>query len=249
MDTLKSKKTNRVLLGVITFVLLLVIQEILVRVAGLIADSVPYRKFDPFDSFAGNFIHHAAMLILALVIILVPGKLMNLDFYFQLGDKKRGFIYLAIFTAAFVVISILQHTYMALNNRLPVYSFPLDGRSIIGTLGFQLLFTGPTEELTFRALPIVLLTRSFGKSIQIKGSVTLEVILASVLFAFAHVRWSMIPLRFEADYFQIIYAFIMGTIQGIVYQKTKSILYPVLMHSFSNFLMVGGGYVFTALFS
>jgi len=246
---MKTLKSNRVLLGIITFVLLLVMQELLVWVTRLIADLVTYQGIDPYDSFAKNCIQQGAIFIIALLIILVLGKLMNLDFYFQLGDKKRGFIYLAIFTAAFVVISILQHTYMALNNRLPVYSFPLDGRSIIGTLGFQLLFTGPTEELTFRALPIVLLTRSFGKSIQIKGSVTLEVILASVLFAFAHVRWSMIPLRFEADYFQIIYAFIMGTIQGIVYQKTKSILYPVLMHSFSNFLMVGGGYVFTALFS
>lgn len=249
MDTLKSKKTNRVLLGVITFVLLLIIQEILVRVPGLIADSVPYRKFDPFDSFAGNFIHHAAMLILALVIILVPGKLMNLDFYFQLGDKKRGFRYLAIFTAVFALISVLQHTYMVLSDSLPVYSFPLDAKNIIGTLGFQLLLTGPAEELTFRALPITLLIRAFGKSIRIKCSYTLEVILASILFSFAHVSWSIVTLHFKADYFQLIYALIMGMIQGIAYQKTKSILYPVLMHSFSNVLMVGGGYVFTALFS
>ncbi len=138
---------------------------------------------------------------------------------------------------------------MALNNQLPVYEFPLDGRNIIGTLGFQLLLTGPAEEVVFRALPIILLTRSFGKSIQIKGYVALEVILASILFAFAHVSWSITPLHFEADFFQIIYAFAMGTIQGIVYQRTKSILYPVLMHSFSNVLMVGGGYVFTVLFS
>jgi membrane protease YdiL (CAAX protease family) len=246
---MKTLKFNRVLFGMITFVLLLVIQELLVWAARLIANLIPYQGIDPFDCFAENIVHQAALLIIALFIVLVLGKRMNLNFYFQLGDKKKGFKYLTIFTAVFVVISVLQHTFMALNNRLPVYAFPLDGRNIIGTLGFQLLLTGPAEEVTFRALPVTLLTRSFGKSIQIKGNVTLEVILASILFAFAHVRWSIIPLHFEADYFQLIYAFAMGTIQGIVYQRTKSILYPVLMHSFSNVLMVGGGYVFTALFS
>lgn len=243
---MKSLKSNRVLFGMITFILLLVMQELLVWAARLIANLIPYQGIDPFDSFAGISIQQTVILIIALLIILVLSKLLNLNFYFQLGETKRGIKYVTIFTAVFVVISVLQHTYMALNSQLPVYTFPLDGRNIIGTLGFQLLLTGPAEELTFRALPIILLTRSFGNSIKIKGNVTLEVILASILFAFAHASWSIIPLHFEADYFQLIYAFTMGTIQGIVYQKTKSILYPVLMHSFSNVLMVGGGYVFTA---
>ncbi|HHU49244.1 MAG TPA: CPBP family intramembrane metalloprotease [Clostridiales bacterium] len=246
---MKSLKSIRVLYGMITFVLLLVMQELLVWAARLIANLIPYQGIDPYDCFAGISIQQAIILIIALLIILVLGKQMNLNFYYQLGDKKRGIKYLTIFTAVFVVISILQHTYMTLTNQLPVYTFPLDGRNIIGTLGFNLLLTGPTEESLFRALPIILLINSFGNSIKIKGNVTLEVILASILFSFAHVRWSIIPLHFEADYYQLIYAFAMGTIQGIVYQKTKSILYPALMHSISNVLMVGGGYVFTALFS
>lgn len=246
---MKSLKSIRVLYGMITFVLLLVMQELLVWAARLIANLIPYQGIDPYDCFAGISIQQAIILIIALLIILVLGKQMNLNFYYQLGDKKRGIKYLTIFTAVFVVISFLQHTYMTLTNQLPVYTFPLDGRNIIGTLGFNLLLTGPTEESLFRALPIILLINSFGNSIKIKGNVTLEVILASILFSFAHVRWSIIPLHFEADYYQLIYAFAMGTIQGIVYQKTKSILYPALMHSISNVLMVGGGYVFTALFS
>lgn len=52
------------------------------------------------------------------------------------------------------------------------------------------------------------------------------------------------PFVFNVDYFQIFYAFVLGSIQGIVYQRSKSILYPMLMHSFSNVLMVGMGYLF-----
>jgi len=246
---MKTLKCNRAAFGMFAFILLLVMQILLGKAGHLLAALIPYQQIDPFDSFAEISIHHAVQLLIAMSIILALRKLLYLDFYFQLGDKKKGIKYLTIFTAAFAVISVAQHAFMAVNNQLPVYAFSLDERNIIGTLGFQLLLSGPAEEVVFRALPIILLTYSFGKSIEIKGSFTLEVILASVLFAFAHVNWSLIPLTFEANCFQIIYAFLLGTIQGIVYQRSRSILYPVLMHSFSNVLMVGGGYVFTALFS
>ncbi len=246
---MKRPEYNRTLLGIIAFILLLVMQILLGKTGHLIAALIPYQQIDPFNSFADISIHHAVQLIIAMSIILVLSKLLNLNFYFQLGDKKKGIKYLTMFTAAFAVISVAQHAYMSVNNQLPVYTFPLDERNIIGTLGFQLLLSGSAEEVVFRALPIILLTYSFGESIKIKGNFTLEVVLASVLFAFAHVNWSLTPLTFEVSYFQLIYAFVLGTIQGIVYQRSKSILYPALMHSFTNVLMVGGGYVFTALFS
>ncbi|PKM87786.1 MAG: hypothetical protein CVU87_08965, partial [Firmicutes bacterium HGW-Firmicutes-12] len=78
------------------------------------------------------------------------------------------------------------------------------------------------------------------------GKITLEVILASVLFSFAHINWSLSPFVFDVDFFRIFYAFVLGIIQGVVYQRSKSILYPILMHSFSNALMVGVGYLFAA---
>lgn len=246
---MEKLRHNRTLFGIIILVLLLFMQRLLGKAGYLIADLVPYQQIDPFNSFAEISIHHAVLLIIGLLIILVLSKLLNLDFYFQIGDKKKGIRYLTIFTVTFVVISVVQHTLMTLNNQLPVYTFPLDVRNVIGTLGFQLLLSGPAEEIVYRALPIILLIYSFGRSIEIKGSITLEVILASVLFTFAHAKWSLIPLNFEANYFQLIYAFVLGIIHGIVYQKTRSIIYPILMHSFSNVLMVGGGYVFISLFS
>lgn len=246
---MKTRKCNWVVFGSIAFVSLLVMQILLGKAGHLVAGLVSYQSIDPFDSFAEISIHHAVELIIALVLILVLSKLLTLDFYFQLGDKKKGMKYITVFTAAFAVITVAQHAFMALNNQLPVYAFPLDARNIIGTLGFQLFLSGPAEEVVFRALPIILLIRSFGKSIKIIGCVTLEIILASLLFAFAHVNWSLIPFTFEADYFQILYAFVLGGIQGIAYQRCRSILYPVLMHSFSNVLTVGVGYIFTAIFS
>ena len=240
-------KSNRVAFGMITFILLLFFQIVLGKAGHLIAAIIPYQQIDPFGSFAEISIHHAVQLCIAMPIILVLRNLLDLNFYFQLGDKEKGIKSLTIFTAAFAVIAVAQHTIMAVNNQLPDYAFPLDARNIIGTLGFQLLLSGPAEEVVFRALPITLLTYSFGKSVAIKGYFTLEVILASVLFSFAHINWSLRPPVFEMDCFQLLYSFALGTIQGIVYQRSKSILYPMLMHSFSNVLMVGCGYLFKAL--
>jgi membrane protease YdiL (CAAX protease family) len=233
----------------ITFLLLFGMQLILGKVGYLIAGMIPYQQIDTFDSFARISIHHAVQLFIGMSIILVLSKWLKLDFYFQLGDKKKGMKSLTIFTVSFIVISVIQHSLMAMNNQLPVYAFPLDTRNVLGNLGFQLILSGPTEEIVYRALPIILLSSAFGRSIKIKGWFTLEVMLSSVLFAFAHIKWSLAPLTFEASYFQIMYSFVLGTIQGIVYQRSRSILYPVLMHSFSNVLMVGGGYLFTAWLS
>ena len=86
-----------------------------------------------------------------------------------------------------------------------------------------------------------------GKSVKLKWNITLEVILASLLFSIAHIKWSLSPFMVDANISQLIYAFAIGTVQGMVYQESRSILYPILMHSASNVLMVGTGYLFAVL--
>ncbi|HBL51077.1 MAG TPA: hypothetical protein DDZ65_12620 [Firmicutes bacterium] len=246
VDFMERLKNNRTLLGIIVFVSLFFLQVLLGKAGHLLANIIPHQQIDPYGSFAGISIHHICQMIIALIVILVLSKLLKTNFCFQLGDVKKGMKYLALFTAAFAIISLVIHVFMYVNNQLPSYSFPLDKRNIIGTLSFQLFLSGPSEEVVFRALPITVLMYAFGKSISVKGNITLEVILASVLFSFAHISWSLSPFTINIDFFQIFYAFVLGTIQGIVYQRTRSILYPILMHSISNVLMVGIGYLFVA---
>jgi hypothetical protein len=85
---MKALKSNRVLFGIIAFLSLLIIQILLGKAGHLIAGLIPYQSIDPFDSFAEISIHHAVELLIALALILVLSKLLTLDFYFQLGDKK-----------------------------------------------------------------------------------------------------------------------------------------------------------------
>jgi len=248
-DCLKSLRLNRRLSGIAVFAALLMLQVFLGKAGNYFARVVSYNQIDPYDVFAGISIHHTVQMILAAIIIAVLSKLLKIDFYFKLGDITKGKKYLAIYTAVFAFISIMVHILMYINNQLPTYSFPLDRRNVFGTLGFQLLLSGTSEEIVYRALPVTMLIYAFGESVQIKWYITLEVILASILFSLAHAKWSVLPFSFQADYFQLLYAFVLGIIQGVVYQRTRSILYPMLMHSLSNVLMVGTGYLFIILFT
>lgn len=212
-------------------------------VAGLFS----FEQIDPWNIYAGISVHHFIQMIIALAAIVAVSRKINIDFYFGLGDREKGKKYLAVFTSVFICISLAIHIIMKINSTLPVYNFPLNTGNILGTLGFQLFLSGTSEEILYRALPITVLSYVFRQRSKLKWNITFEALIASFLFAAAHIKWSLDPLLVKADCFQLLYAFVLGTVQGIAYQKSRSIVYPVLMHSVSNVLMVGTGYVFALL--
>lgn len=231
----------------IMILLVLVFQELLGKVGRIVADSLPYERFDPYKAFAWVSVHHITEMLIALAVIMILSKLLKVDFGFGLGDRKRGTKLVVVFTAVFAGVTLICHILMLINNTLPVYDFPLNTYNVLGTLGFQLLLSGPAEEILYRALPITMLVHVLGKSVKVKWGITLETIIASFLFAIAHAKWSLIPFTFEASYFQLFYAFVLGTISGKAYQDSRSIVYPMFIHSISNVLMVGTGYLFLLL--
>jgi len=236
--------TPKILLFGAIIVALFVFQVFAGRVGNIIADLLPYGKLDPFEAFARVSVHHIIEMLIVLAVIMILGKLLKVDFGFGLGDRKTGTKYVVVYTAIFAGIALVTHILMLINNRLPVYDFPLNKNNILGTLGFQLLLSGPAEEILYRALPITMFVYVLGKSVKVKWGITLETLIASFLFTIAHMKWSLFPLTIEANYFQLFYAFVQGIILGKAYQDSHSIVYPMFMHSISNVLMVGTGYLF-----
>lgn len=195
-----------------------------------IANLFSYKRIDPDGIYAGISVHHFLQMIIALAIIIILSKLLKIDFGFNLGGSKVGIKYLLLFIAAYTIITLVSHVFMYIYHSLPVYNFPLYKTNMVGTLGFQLFLSGLSEEILYRALPVTVFAYIFGKSSGSNQVLTLEVIIASIMFAIAHTEWSLFPFVFKADYFQLLYAFSLGMIQGIAYQKSRSIVYPILMH-------------------
>ncbi len=240
----KLDKLCYVLLAVMA---LLFIQEFAGKAGGAIADTFSYEKIDPNNVFAWQSVHHIVMLLIGLVVVAVSSRLLRDNFGFQFGDRKKGMRYFIIFAAVLTVISLIYHISMRINGRPLTYDFALNTRNVLGTLGFQLLLSGPAEEILYRALPVTVLIHVLGKSVRLKGSITWEVVLASLLFSIAHIKWSLSPFTVDANISQLVYAFAIGTVQGLAYQESRSVYYPILMHSVSNVLMVGTGYLFSVL--
>ena len=235
------------LFGSIAMVVLFIVQVLAGKTGWAIAHLFSYRKIDFYNVYARLSVHHVTQMIIALAITVVLSKLLKIDFGLKLGDTKKGMNYLKVYTVAFTIFTLAYHILMYIYNILPSYDFPLNKSNVLGTLGFQLLLSGTSEEILYRALPITVLVYVFGKSVHVKWNITLETIIASILFAIAHIKWSLSPFTMDVNCFQLFYAFVLGTIQGKVYQETHSILYPMCMHSVSNVLMVGTGYLFISL--
>ncbi|HHV63536.1 MAG TPA: CPBP family intramembrane metalloprotease [Peptococcaceae bacterium] len=231
----------------LVFMALFLVQVLVGKSGWVIADLFSYDSFDPDHLFARLSVHHIVQMLIALAVIAVLNRLIKADFGFQLGDGKKGLRYFLIFTAVIAVIALIYHILMYVFGQALAYDFSLSQKNVLGTLGFQLFLSGTSEEILYRALPVTVLVYVFGKSIQIKWDITLEVVLASLLFTVAHIKWSLFPFSLNLISSQLFYAFAMGIVNGIVYQQSRSILYPMLMHSISNVLMVGTGYLFAVL--
>jgi len=245
---IERNKTNKVLSGFLALIILFVVQFAAGKSGWAVADLFTYDKVDPNNIFAWLSVHHLIQMLIALAIIFIISKVLRVDFGFHLGETSVGMRYFLLFTGAITVIALGYHILLENLGQPITYNYPLNTRNIFGYLGFQLFLSGLSEEILYRALPVTLFVFAFGKKTTEIRNVTLEVVLASLLFTAAHIKWTITPFSIsELNIFGLFYSFAMGILNGFVYQKSRSILYPMLMHIISNFLMVGTGYLFTVL--
>jgi len=160
-----------------------------------------------------------------------------------MGNVEKGIKYVSIFSIIIMIYVLINHIIGYYFGFITTISFPLNMKNILGTLSFQLFLSGLAEEILFRAVPISLLLFVFKRINIIKWGISLETIMASLLFSVAHIQWTLSPLTINFDYYQLIYSFILGIAYGKAYQDCNSILYPILMHSISNVIYVGVGYL------
>ena len=245
-----NSNSNQTGLSIVVIVLLFIFQQFASKVGNLIANLFNYRATDEYDIFAYVSVHHIVQMLIALLAILILTKKFKIDFGFSGGDKKLGLKYLLVFTFAILIFTIISYGIRYFSNQPVQYDYPLNVKNVLGTLGFQLLLSGTSEEVLFRALPIGILTFWSGSNKErkfTKLNISYEVIIAAVLFSVAHIRWTINPFSISMNYLQLIYSFVLGIVYGKAYQESNSVIYPIIMHSISNVIMVGLGYIFSII--
>lgn len=217
------------------------------KIAGMIANGFDYRAIDPDGAYAWLFVHHLVQGAVFLAIMLVSRQLMPLDFGLGWGNKEVGRHYVVRFTLTF--FSMYTAGYMViilLTKSFQPFPYPLVARNIVGYLGFQLFLTGPSEELIFRAFAITMLGLVLrGKGAA--GKASLANITAAVIFGLAHVRFSFAPFQVSYSLMQVLFAIGLGLFYGDCYEKSGSVIYPMMMHSISNVIVVSVTILITML--
>lgn len=239
-----SNNISKSIIFLILTIILFVIQYFFSKIGWIIADIFDYSSIDKDSLFMRLSVHHIMQMLLALVVIFILHKTSDkTDFKLKPKYDKNGIKYTFIFCAVIFAYFLGAYIIGSFLGTIGIYDYELTATNVIGTLAFQLLLSGTSEEILFRSLPIVwykTVIKSDSKFFNIG-----VVLAVSFLFAIAHYNAAM-PL--PPQLFQIIYAFVLGLAYGFVFLKSKSVVYPMIMHGMSNFISVGGCYIYMYFF-
>lgn len=222
------------------------------RLAGAFAGLFDYAALDPDGAFAWVSVHHIAQAAVFLILMIAICRVSAIRFGFGWGDSRVGLFYVracALIYAAYAVVSMLT---VVSSGSFQGFPYPLTARNIVGQLGFQLLLSGPSEELISRAFAITMLARvasgvvfreetGAGRAVRriSGGSLSVANLIAAIVFGAAHVGVSFAPLAVSFSLFQVIYSIVLGLFYGVCYERSKSMVYPMAMHSITNVVAVG----------
>lgn len=226
-------------------IILFIVQTFASKCGSAVANLFDYKWIDQDDIFMRISVHHVIQMAIALLVIIILAKAKGIIFYLKPRFDKKGMLYTGIFSVGILIYVLISYIIGYHFHTIAPYEYELNSVNILGTLGFQLLLSGASEEVLFRALPIMVIGALSG--CEKEKDYRFAIIVASLLFSVAHISWTVFPVALSFSWFQLGYAFLLGLIYGITYIKSKSIIYPMFMHGLSNFIMVGVGYIFATI--
>ncbi|HWI50581.1 MAG TPA: CPBP family intramembrane glutamic endopeptidase [Symbiobacteriaceae bacterium] len=194
----------------------------------------PLGRFDPRGVYLPVSIHHIAQLILTVLICkLYLGTTLS-DMGFNLRDRRQSlriFAWVAVIYTIWALRIFFKDAYLL---------YPSDATSVAGVLGFQALLSGTAEEPLFRALIIGILASSWSGKVRVgKLEISSPVIIAALFFMYGHMTITFSPFRIQATFLQQLSALVLSLVCGVTLQRTGSLLGPILIHNFTNVVVVG----------
>jgi len=178
------------------------------------------------------------LISILLIYWLSKGRLNKWGFNLRAKDLKIKLsveIGLIFFSIGLIsnILSILTHNYK------PYYPFPLTFRNIVGMMLYSSIFVGIAEETGFRGLIQTYLMNRLSGSVKLfRWNFHIGCIIAAILFGLLHLVNLMAGslLNFGHEFvpfvlMQVIFGSIIGLIAGYIYQETKSLAGPVVIHN------------------
>jgi len=200
---------------------------------------------DPDGVFFAVSVHHVCQLLLTLMLMMSFAGTRLSGWGFNLREWRASLQITAWFCLIYLgpvfLANVLPHL---VSGPGPTFDHPLTPRNVGGRLGFQFLLSGLCEEPLFRGFAITFLSQSWTGRIRIgRLSISAAVAWSTFLFMAAHAQISLHPFSFHVSVPQQIWSLGLGVYYGVVFEKTRSLLAPILSHGYSN------GIIFVVLYS
>lgn len=229
--------------AVLLLVVLFAAQYLASRCGTYVSGMFDYSFIDADGLFAGVAVHHIVQMLCALAAILILRLIIKIKgFKLRPRVDSTGIKYTVVFCVLLILYYLGVYIAGSYMNTINTYDYELNTINITGTLGFQLLLSGPSEEILFRSLPVTVLLSVLDP--ENKFDQTLAVLGAAVLFGIAHIDL----VTFSIPWFQVGYACLLGIAYGFAFVRSRSVIYPMIMHSMSNVISVGGCYLYMLFF-
>lgn len=208
-----------------------------------------FQGLDPDGVFAWNFLHHITQALLAGIVILAlsaswkrPASEWGLSF----NKKEWSLDVFWKFSIGCAVYSLIVAWLTVSPSGVPsAISHEMTARNVTGNLLFMFTMPGISEELLFRALFVTVLSRSWREKIRIAGlDVSSAGFIAAIVFSLAHIGFTVVPFKItHLDPMQLGIASAFGIFYAVMYDHTKSLLGPILVHNASDGLLAAISYI------
>jgi uncharacterized protein len=182
------------------------------------------------------YYHHAIQLVLSLLAIVFLKPFLRGDHGLHM-PRGKSYIGAAIAWGVFfgVLMTLVDYAPQILAHKPPAdQPYPLTPLNIGGWLSFEGIFAGPSEEVLFRGLLVTyLMTAIPGRVFFRNYDVSAGGVIVAVIFALAHLG-GFFTHPFPMALGQLIYTFALGIFYAYWFEKSKSLLAPVIGHNVSD---------------
>jgi uncharacterized protein len=214
-------------------------------------------SFDPDGSFLAISLHHIWQGLFAFLVILLLGRIFRIsltEFGFNL-NKWRYSVRLVLQFCLFWFFVQGVMGYMMVSSGGPsaflaFFNFPLTTWNLSGYFAFQMLLSGTSEEILFRALVMTpLLVYGKRAGLADKPTALLAAGIATLIFMLAHIKIAFDPLRVtDFNLLQQFASLGFGIFYAFLFLRTRSILGPILAHNLLNAVVVIVGLLLFLIF-
>lgn len=189
----------------------------------------------PSMPWVGYYYQHIAQLIFTLLFVLFFKMFLRADYGFH-RPAGKSYVPSAIFWGVLfgVIMTVADWWPQIIAHKPPPGPYDLNTLNVTGWLSFEGLFSGTSEEPLYRGLLVTFLLATMPGRVRLgRYEMGMAGVIAAFIFALAHFGSFFIHPFLEAAA-QSVYAFALGVLYAYWFEKSKSLLAPIVGHNMSN---------------